>query len=253
MSLTTLSDLRSSLRETVTVTFANSIFTGAGIWIPGTGTYPSAGDTTSGVVPTDSTFGPTINFGSGDGYITRITGQSGAAGRILLFDRLYAVGAFTTNGPFTLSGQPSFSSRLPGGSYAGTYLWAELSTISGGSTTVTCTYTNEAGTTGQSTTSATITMNAATSQYIPFVAGDRGIQTLESVSFSNLTGTSCAMNLIILRPLAFIRVEANEPFDLRFDKAKMPLIYNNSALGTYFRRDASSTHNFLVEVEIASK
>lgn len=77
----------------------------------------ASGNTTTGVVPTNATTGaPYIEPFSGTGYITGVDFSADFACRVVLYDRLFHAGSFATSvGVTSLSTQPSYSSRVPGG------------------------------------------------------------------------------------------------------------------------------------------
>mgnify|MGYP003442982069 CR=1 FL=1 len=121
---------------------------------PGAGVLAGS-DTASGVVPTDATTGfPVIQaFGGGaTGYIAGITFGSTVPCRIKLFDCLFKAGAYAFNAATTLASQPSYSSRVLGGTdYSNTEIWIEAATAFTGNQSIAVTYTNQAGTTARTT------------------------------------------------------------------------------------------------------
>ena len=106
-----------------------SVFDLAGV--PGAGVLGGT-STAAGVVPTDATAGcPVINAfgGSNVGYLTRVEASSPVAGRIAIYDMLFKAGAYAFNANQTLASQPSYSSRVLGGTdYKGTEIWLEAVT-----------------------------------------------------------------------------------------------------------------------------
>lgn len=122
---------------------------------PGAGTIAGT-STAAGVVPTDATAGfPTINAfgGSAVGYIGGIQFGNSVACRFTLFDMLFKAGAYGfAAGTTSLSAQPSYSSRVLGGTnYTNTEIWIEVTTafVTGTAWQVQVTYTNQAGTAGR--------------------------------------------------------------------------------------------------------
>ena len=98
---------------------------------PGAGTLAGT-STANGVVPTDATAGfPAINtFGGGaTGYIAGIQFGATTAQRIGLYDCLFKAGAYAFNANTALTAQPSYSSRVLGGTdYTNTEIWIEAVT-----------------------------------------------------------------------------------------------------------------------------
>lgn len=232
---------------------------------PGGGTLAGT-STAAGVVPTDATAGtPTINAfgGSATGYLTQVDFGSSVAGRLKLFDMLFKAGAYAyTAGTTTLSSQPSYSSRLPGGTdYTDTQLWIEVSTAfaTGTAWQVTVTYTNQAGTTGRSTVISAALAAASLIQgrmlQLALQGGDTGIQKVESVVVTNggTAMTAGAFNVLVLRPLWSGRVRlANDGDTHDMAKTGMPVVYADSALILAVAPDSTATGTPELEFVIAN-
>jgi hypothetical protein len=81
-------------------------------------------------------------------------------------------------------------------------------TVGGTATTVTCSYTNQSGTSGQTTTATTFGGSgltaAGTLVRLPLQAGDTGVQSVESVTLAGTTGTAGNFGVVLYKPLAFI-------------------------------------------------
>lgn len=75
-------------------------------------------------------------------------------------------------------------------------------------TTVTCSYTNQSGTSGQTTTATAIggtgLREAGVLIRLPLQAGDTGVQSVESVTLAGSTATAGAFGVVLYKPLAFI-------------------------------------------------
>lgn len=111
---------------------------------PGAGTL-AIGNTASGVVHTNSGVNgyPVFNtFGGGaTGYLSKVEFGSTVACRIALYDRIFSAGAYAFNANVILAGQPSYTSRIPGGTdYKGLEIWVEQVTLATGNQAVTVTY-----------------------------------------------------------------------------------------------------------------
>lgn len=183
---------------------------GGGAAIRTSGNMITAGNTASGIVPTNTTTPTGLlndfrSFTGTDGFITGaelICSVNGFQQSVLLCDRLWTAGAYAGNsGLTTLSGQPSFAGRLPGGSYVGTQLYVERFALnSGANTTLTITYTNQDGVAGRTISAyvAVLGYSLPACYQIPLAAGDSGIRKVESVTAS---GSSDTFNLLIARPL----------------------------------------------------
>lgn len=221
----------------------------------------------TGDVPVSGDVGfPRIQPFSGNGYLSGVEFYSGSdtnQGRVMLYDRLFHCGPYPQNAASqTLSGQPSFSSRVPGGTdYAGTQLFLELKNlfITPSSYTVTITYTNQAGTTGRSTSIVVGATGGSTGTNwavpIPLASGDCGIQTIESVSGS--AGPAGDFCLFIARPLwlGFSDVSVVGPKVEPMDSVGMPEVFSDSALAMLYASTSSGVaiSGSELSLEIASK
>jgi hypothetical protein len=211
------------------------------------------GNTTTGIVPVAGGTGfPALPTSfANTGYISTM-GISMVQGLLRVFDRLFHAGAFAFNASaVTLSTQPSFSARLPGGSYVGTELWFEAATAFTGIPTVTVTYTNQAGTTGRTTGAVNLAVAPilARCYRIPLAAGDTGIQTIESVTCT--VATVGTFNLWIGRPLFSYCSSvalANDLADLT--KTGLPQIFATTALFPLICPASTSSGSPVLDFEV---
>lgn len=228
---------------------------------PGAGTLAGT-STAAGVVPTDATNGtPTLRaFGGGaTGYLSRVQFASSIVGRLELWDCLFKAGAYATTptGTTTLSAQPSFSSRIPGGTdYTGLRIFLEISTqIAASAVTVNVTYTNADGTAGRSST-ATASLSGFTVNRLiemPLAAGDNGVQKIESVIIGGTAAATGNFNVLILRPLWTGRVPVVGGGDVHgLDKTGMPQVWADSALMLTVVPDSTATGIPDLNIEIAN-
>jgi hypothetical protein len=215
-------------------------------------------------VPTDATAGyPPINaFGGGaTGYLTRVGWQSSVACNIELWDKVYAVGITTaqlgTLQTLTLSAQPSIASRIPGGTvYAGLRIFVEITTtMSATATTINVTYTNEAGTTGRTSTVTASLSGFVAGRWVemPLQAGDAGVQKIESVVIGGATNAAGALNVIIARRLWRGRINiANQSDLIGIDKTGMPQVFADSALVVTVTPDSTATGVIDLDFDISN-
>ena len=218
---------------------------------PGGGTI-EIGNTANGIVPTDAIAGyPVIpTFSSNLGYLSRVEFGSSVACCFDLYDRVFGAGAYTyveqTN---TLSSQPSFSGRIPSGSYSGLQAWMEVTTafVTGTAWTMHLTYTDQNGNTGavapDLATMAAAALPKGRMYQLPFAAGDSGIQKIESVVVTNgaTAMTAGQFNVMILRPLWFGRVMTANGGDVHdLLRTGFPQIYENSALYVILYADGTA-------------
>lgn len=228
-----------------------SIFDMAGN--PGAGTLAGS-NTANGVVPTDATTGvPIINAfgGSNTGYVTSISFGNTVACRLVLYDLLFKAGAYSFNSAVTLASQPSYSSRVVGGTnFNNTEIWLETVTNFTGNQTIVVTYTNQAGTAARTTgTIATGTAPIAGRMLqLPLQAGDTGVQKIESVT--STVSTVGTFNVLVMRRIYSnmrIRV-ANDGDTHDFMKTGFTQIFADSAF--FLQVIADSTATGLPDVQI---
>jgi hypothetical protein len=226
--------------RTVVAAIPFSVFDLAGN--PGAGTLAGS-STAAGVVPDDTVAGfPALNaFGVGNlGYLTMFDFASTVACRIRLFDCLFKAGAYSFNSNVTLSGQPSYSARIPGGNYAGTQIWLETVAQFTGLQSIAIQYTNNAGTPGQTT--GTVATGVAPTVgrlfQVPLAAGDSGVQKIEIVH--STVATVGTFNVLVLRPLVTGRVRVINDGQVHGpDLTGMAQMFATSAL--YMMIEADST------------
>ena len=177
---------------------------------------PAKGDVpTVGAIPTKSTQGAIPFTSAGGGRDKHLIGASITpltSGVFLLYDRLFHEGGLsgTSTAAQTIQGStPSPAlTRNTGG--AGNIAFYEIYSIIGTtSTTLTMTYTNQAGTGSRTSTiniGATNFREVSRMQRIPLAAGDSGIRAIEQVQLTATTGTAGNFGITIAQPLAWIPV-----------------------------------------------
>jgi hypothetical protein len=206
---------------------------------PGAGAFDT---TLNGVTLSNATVG-SINKGnpvSGNAYLLRASGQALAAGRLLVYDRLWHNGGYTiTSTSAQNSTTPTWPSRCPtsatddtpGTTGFGIHLALEVSAATGaGTPTITIGYTNEAGTASRSATNllATVATSAIGAWYpIGLQAGDKGVRSVQSTTLS-ATWTSGTMNLVAYRPVG--EIICGPAGDINWLTGGAPRIYDSSCL-----------------------
>lgn len=223
---------------------------------PGAGTLAGT-STTAGVVPTDATAGsPVINaFGGGaTGYIGSVTFGSTVASRLRIFDLLWKGGVYAFNAAVTLSGQPSYASRVLGGTdFTNTEIWLEAVTAFTGNQSIQVTYTNQNGVTGRTT--GTIATGVAPivgrMLQLPLQAGDTGVQKIESVT--STVSTAGTFNVLVMRRLWEGRCRlANDGDTHDLLKTGMPQIFADSALFLQVVADGAATGIPEIQLEVVN-
>lgn len=157
---------------------------------------------------------PFPNPTSGNAYLARIESQNTEGNRsCLLIDRLWhnsglngtVITAQTVN-------SVAWPARDNNGSTngEGVFIAVEFSAASGtGAPTVTMSYTNSSGTSGQSTTNVMTTFantGAGRLYFMGLAAGDTGVRSIQSVTFSASWGASGGIHLVAYRPIALVNM-----------------------------------------------
>lgn len=211
---------------------------------PGAGVLAGT-STTAGVVPTDATAGcPIINaFGGGaTGYISRVEASNTVACRLAIYDMVWKGGAYAFNANQTLSAQPSYSSRMPGGTdYKSTQIWLETVTQFTGNQSIRIQYLDQDGNAGDTGTIATGVAPTLGRMYkMPFAAGDTGVQRIDVVT--STVATVGTFNVLVLNKLWEGRIRiANDQIVHGPDLTGLPIVYADSALILVVTTDSSGT------------
>jgi hypothetical protein len=261
MTIATLDNYIAAVKEVETWVKSASVTTVAGIpWTvfdqvgqPGAGTL-AIGNTANGLVPDDTVAGyPLIaSFGGAAGYLSGIDFSSSVACRLMLFDRLFAAGAYVFNADVTLANQPSFSGRVPGANYNGLQIWVEHVTAFTGSPSFRIDYLDQDGNAGDSGVFAEIPASLLIRRalQIPLAAGDSGVQQITRVR-----STVCSAgtwNVMVLRPLWAGRVPVANSGDVHdFLRTGLPQIYDTSALYVLLAADSTASGYPGMQLEVA--
>jgi hypothetical protein len=175
------------------------------------GTYP-----TSAAYPTRATAGALGQANPGGGrekWLVGVAASASQMGTLILYDRLAHIGNLSG----TATGAQTVNLTLSGLRYSagtGVQIWLEIHTqIGASSTTITASYTNQAGTSGQ-TTQATAWGNTNFREkdrivILPLASGDSGVQAVASVTAAATTGTAGAFGVVLVRPLLYIPISGS--------------------------------------------
>jgi hypothetical protein len=186
----------------------------ASLWqydgVPASGAVPTVAAipdrTTTGAIPF------TAPGGSRDLHLIGASITPLTAGVYLLYDRLFHIGgrSGTSTADQTVQGSPASPALTRNTGGAGNMAWYEIYTIIGTtSTTLTMTYTNQAGTGSRTSTiniGATGFREVTRAQRIPLADGDTGIRAIEKIKLTATTGTLGNFGITIAQPLAWIPV-----------------------------------------------
>ena len=179
---------------------------------------PAGGDVpTVAEVPTRTTQGAlpfTAPGGSREKWLIGASIAPLVAGVFLLYDRLFHIGGLsgTVTTAQTVQGSPASPALTRNTGGDGNFAFYEIYTLVGTtSVTMTMTYTDQSGNTGNTSTiniGATNFREVTRAQRIPLATGDSGIRAVESVQLSASTGTAGNFGITIAQPLAWIPVGA---------------------------------------------
>jgi hypothetical protein len=261
MAITTLDGLIAAGKQRVPFKKTASRTAVANIWFslfdlagdPGAGTLAGT-STANGIVPTSATAGcPLLNsISTNTGYLMNVEFANSVASRLQLADMLFKAGAYAfTAGTTSLTSQPSYSGRVPGGTdFTNTEIWIEVTTafVTGTAWQVQITYTNQSGTAARtsiiSAAQAASALTAGKMFQIALQAGDTGVQKIESVIATNggTAMTAGNFNVLVLRPLWSGRVRVANDGDLHdYLRVGLPQVWDTSALILMVNADSTST------------
>jgi len=261
MAITNLDGYIASAKQMLLQKKTASITAVAQVWYspfaqagtPGAGVLAGT-STTAGVVPTDATAGvPIINaFGGGaKGYITRLNAYSSVSGQLQLADLLWKGGAYAFNAAVTLSAQPSYASRVPGGTdFSGCELWLEAVTAFTGNQSIRVQYT-DGNDVAQDTGTIATGVAPGVGRMFRLNTVAAGVKRIDVVT--STVSTVGTFNVLVLRPLAYVRIPFagySEQRDLY--GTGMPEVFADSALAVYVRADSTATGLPEFDIEIAN-
>jgi len=158
---------------------------------------------------------------------------------LMLYDRLVSValGAITSTGSKNVG-----SAALPrysGAASIGVEVWAQVTTVTATSAPVMhlLTYTDQDGNTGN--VGGNLTFPAAATNVdalvgpFPLAAGDTGVRSVETVNVDTASGGSGAVNIVLLKPLAYLPLVANTWGEREFLSMlpSLPRLFDGHTLG----------------------
>lgn len=227
---------------------------------PGVITY-NPGNTVNGIVPVDNVAGvPDIpNFtGTSIGYVTKAALANTIACNVFVFDRLFSIGSIsmtTSTVTTTLSGQPSFASRVPNGDYRATELWLETggTALSNHGHSVSVNYQDQDDNPGVTPNQSTKNLIVGRMLRMPMAVGDSGVRRINSITANGVASASGVFNIHVMRLLFSARLFANSSVVLGPDLTLLPEIYDNSSLYVVFQTDSTASGLPWLELTISHK
>lgn len=212
--------------------------------IPGGGSAPGAGS-----IPTNATTGAIVQTDPGGGRTKYLVGGGGftnVSGAFVLYDRLYHHSGFSGTTTTAQNATAAALTRNTGG--VGNQIWVEIYTnIGATATTITASYTNQAGTSGRTTLSRSIGastfLEASKAFQLPLAGGDTGVQSVQSVTLAATTGTAGNFGVTIARPLALVAqpVANCGVWQSFMDGMQMPAIDTGACLSLLWMAGTSGT------------
>lgn len=175
----------------------------------GSGAVPS-----TPVAPDNATRGGLMHTDASGGRDKWLLGQgaiSSSPGALLLYDRLLHDGGMVSN---TTSAQTVGGTLTRNTGGEGNQIWAEIYTLIGTTaTTITASYTNQAGVSGRTTKPVAIggTGNREPERMLPLPLqdGDTGVQSVQTISLTATTGTAGNIGITIMKPIGIAIIAAS--------------------------------------------
>ena len=207
---------------------------------PSAGTL-AVGNTANGIVPNDALAGYLpINALSATGHLSGVSYNWSVPGWLFLYDCLFSAGAFAFNAATTLTTQPSYSARVPGGNYNGLEIWLEAVTAHTGNQSIRIQYLDEGGAAGDTGTIATGVAPILGRMYrMPMGSGDTGVQRIDVVT--STVSSAGTFNVHVMRPLWKGRVTVANGGDVHdYLKTRLKQVYGDSALRVVCQPDSTA-------------
>jgi hypothetical protein len=191
--------------------------------------------------------------GSAVTYLGRAAMSAAQVGVVYIYDLLWACSGFnsttlTAQSVVSFSGMPSRNSTG-----AGAELWGWGFTATGATAqNITVSYTNQAGTSGHTSvsTAAIASWPVARMLNLPLQAGDTGLESIASLTFSASSGTAGNVGLAIMQRIASLPcLVANVPVNQDFAGLGLPAITDEATL--LFVNNSSTTSSGIVTGQLA--
>lgn len=188
-------------------------------------------------------------------YLSRFTFSTQLAEMLALYDLMWGCSGFNTT-VLTAQSVVGFSGlppRAPANG-VGLELWCICYVVDGATASqMTVSYTNQSGVSGRTTQAIFInSMVAHKLLLVPLQAGDTGIQSVQSVTFTASTGTAGNLGLFIMNRLSTVSLTvANTNAVADFAGTGLPIINDNAVLFFNLLCSAGTTGVIIGQVDIA--
>ena len=237
---------------------------GASLWtydgMPAGGAVP-----TSAAIPDRTTTGAlpfTAPGGSREKWLIGAAIAPSVSGVFLLYDRLFHIGGL--NGTLTTAQTVQGSTPTPAltrntGGLGNFAFWEIYTAIGTTGPTLTMTYTDQDGNTGQTSTiniGGTGFREVTRAQRIPLAAGDSGLRAIQQVQLTASTATAGNFGITIAQPLAWIPVGAAGVMgwrDYTTGLPGIPAIDPNACLSLLFIPSAATAPELLGSLAFVEK
>ena len=164
---------------------------------------------TTVVAPTRATLGALGQANPSGGqqlYLLGLDLMATQIGSLILYDRLLQIGGLSGTNTSAQTVGGSLTRYNANATCVGNQIWVEINTAIGGTaTTITASYTNQAGVSGQTTKAVAIGGGGLQEQTrlisLPLADGDSGVQAVASVTLAATTGTAGDFGVVVARPL----------------------------------------------------
>lgn len=211
----------------------HSLWAAAGAPTAGTLTI---GDTVAGLVPTAATVGAfsfTNPAGGVQSRMGRCSVQMAIIGAVLFYDRLWHAGSFSLATAGNFAGWTGATAQTRPDALGGsTECWIEINVaLAATASTITLTYTNQAGTASRTGTCA-LPASAISGRMFPVVlqSGDSGIRSIQTISIGTAVATG-SMNIVVLRALNDIGASIAGGKEIQdYALTGLPRIYDNACI-----------------------
>jgi hypothetical protein len=188
---------------------------------------------------------------SGNAHLARLAMNASQPGTMWLIDRLWHNSGLSTTSTTAQAITPAaLPSRDGAGGTNGANVMAALEwsgTGGAGTPTVSLTYTDQDGVTGQTATMSSVTTPPiGTFEIFTLAAGDTGVRAPTSLILSATHSAGGAMHLVLFRVLAQVEVTAaNIGNAIDALTAGMPRVYNDSVLQLVWFPSVTTATNFM--------
>lgn len=198
---------------------------------------------------------PFWQTGASNAYLAKMAATFATLGSVNVYDVVWACSGFNSTllTAQIVAGFSGLPTRATGG--VGLEIWYVSNTITGATASnITVSYTNQAAVAGRTTVATANIASAPVGrmQPLPLQAGDSGVQSIQSLTFSASTGTAGDIGLMLLERVATISAPiVNVSNILDFTQLGLPEITDSACLMFVHQATTTSTGIILGDMAIA--